>query len=219
MYERAVVSYFQCECVDNLKEFANIVDNGGVVIYPTDTVYGIGCDAKNEESILHLYSIKSRPLTKSLPILTCSIEEVSKVAHITPLAEKLIGLFWPGQLTIVLRAKSKTGLTEYTNSSTNNSVAIRIPGDQCILDMIKMTKSKLLVGTSANFSQNPACRDFGDLDPLLISKCDAILTTRTINILNGESTIVDISNEHSPQIIRSGSLPKDKIIAALSVNK
>lgn len=213
-----MVSFFQCECVETLKSFANIIDNGGVVIYPTDTVYGIGCDAKNEESILRLYSIKRRPLTKSLPILTCSIEEVSKVVHITPLAEKLSALFWPGPLTLVLRANSKTGLTKYTNSSTNDSVAIRIPGDQCILDLIKMTKSKLLVGTSANFSQNAASRNFGDLDPLLISKCDAVLTTRTINVLNGESTIVDISNEYSPQIIRSGSLPKDKIIEALSLN-
>lgn len=214
-----MVYSFQCECSKSLRDFTKIVDVGGVVIYPTDTVYGIGCDATNENSIIRLYNIKNRPLNKSLPILTHSVEEVDKIAFITPLAERLFKLFWPGQLTIILKAKALSRLPRYTINLTNSSIAIRIPDDCCVREFIKMTRSKLLIGTSANFSQHPPSKRFIDLDPNLVTKCDAVLNKKTLSESKGESTIIDISNETSPQIIRIGSLPKDKIIEAINLNK
>ncbi|MGD9535484.1 MAG: Sua5/YciO/YrdC/YwlC family protein [Candidatus Nitrosocosmicus sp.] len=81
-----------------------------------------------------------------------------------------------------------------------------------------MTNSKLLVGTSANFSNNPSSRRFIDIDPKLVTKWDAVLTKETLSESKGESTIIDISNESSPQIIRLGSLSKDKIVKVLNLN-
>jgi len=213
-----VVDSYQCECLESLRNFSKVVDDGGVVIYPTDTVYGIGCDATNKNSIIRLYQIKNRPLNKSLPILTYSVEEVDKIAHITPLAEKLFKLFWPGQLTIVLKVKELSRLSKYTINLTNNSIAIRIPDDMCIRELIKMTRSKLLIGTSANFSQSPSSRRFIDIDSKLLAECDAVLTKETLTESKGESTILDISNESNPQIIRLGSLPKNKIVEFLNMN-
>lgn len=211
-------NFYQCECLESLRDFSKVIDDGGVVIYPTDTVYGIGCDATNENSINRLYQIKNRPLNKSLPVLTYSVEEVDKIACITPMAEKLFKLFWPGQLTIVLRTKTLSRLSKYTINLTNNSIAIRIPDDRCIQELIKMTRSKFLVGTSANFSLSPSSMRFIDLDPKLLTKCDAVLTKETSTESKGESTIIDISNETNPQIIRLGSLPKNKIIEVLNLN-
>jgi L-threonylcarbamoyladenylate synthase len=81
-----------------------------------------------------------------------------------------------------------------------------------------MTSSKLLVGTSANFSQVPSSKRFIDLDPKLVTECDAVLSKKTFSESKGESTIVDISNEAHPQIIRTGALPKNKIIEAINHN-
>jgi L-threonylcarbamoyladenylate synthase len=213
-----VVHSYQCECLESLRSFAKVVDDGGVVIYPTDTVYGIGCDATNENSIIRLYQIKNRELNKSLPVLTYSVEEVEKIAIITPLAEKLFKLFWPGQLTIILKVKELSRLSKYTINLANNSIAIRIPDDNCLQELIKMTRSKLLIGTSANFSNSPSSRRFIEIDPKLFTKCDAVLTKETLMESKGESTIVDISNETSPQLIRLGSLSKDKIVKVLNMN-
>ncbi|MGD9533967.1 MAG: L-threonylcarbamoyladenylate synthase [Candidatus Nitrosocosmicus sp.] len=207
---------YHCECLESLRSFAKIVDNGGIVIYPTDTVYGIGCDATNENSIIRLYQIKNRPLNKSLPVLTHSIEEVDKIAFITPLAEKLCKLFWPGQLTIILKAKTLSTLSRYATNIKNRSIAIRIPDDNCIRELIQMTNSKLLIGTSANFSQSPSSKQFIDIDHKLVTKCDAVLRKRTLTESNGESTILDISDEVNPKIVRLGSLPKNKIVEALN---
>jgi L-threonylcarbamoyladenylate synthase len=202
----------------SLRDFSKVVDDGGVVIYPTDTVYGIGCDATNENSIIRLYRIKNRELNKSLPVLTHSVEEVDKIAFITPLAEKLCKLFWPGQLTIILKAKTLSTISRYATNIKNRSIAIRIPDDNCIRELIQMTNSKLLIGTSANFSQSPSSKQFIDIDPQLVTKCDAVLRKRTLTESKGESTILDISDEVNPKIVRLGSLPKNKIIEAININ-
>lgn len=213
-----MVHTFHCECLKSLRDFSKVVDDGGVVIYPTDTVYGIGCDATNENSIIRLYRIKNRELNKSLPVLTHSVEEVDKIAFITPLAEKLCKLFWPGQLTIILKAKTLSTISRYATNIKNRSIAIRIPDDNCIRELIQMTNSKLLIGTSANFSQSPSSKQFIDIDPKLITKCDAVLRKRTLTESKGESTILDISDEVNPKIVRLGSLPKNKIIEAININ-
>src|SRR5699024_4981255 len=119
---------------------------------------------------------------------------------------------------IVLRAKTISGLSRYAINLTNNSIAIRIPDEYCTRQLIQMTSSKLLVGTSANFSQGPSSKRFIDLNPKLVTECDAVLSKNTFSESKGESTIVDISNEAHPQIIRTGALPKNKIIEAINHN-
>ncbi|HKU82996.1 MAG TPA: Sua5/YciO/YrdC/YwlC family protein, partial [Candidatus Nitrosocosmicus sp.] len=108
-----MVYYIDCRNLADLEKCAVIIDNGGVVVYPTDTVFGIGCDPTIEKSVLRLFAIKERPLEKSLPVLTNDWSIVSKISHITPQAELLHNLFWPGKLTLVLKLKAKHGLSRY----------------------------------------------------------------------------------------------------------
>lgn len=257
---------FTCSNPRDVIECADLVDRGGIVIFPTDTVYGIGCDPSNESSIIKLYKLKNRPLTKTLPLLTFSQSMISEVAQISEPARKLMDSFWPGQLTIILNSLDNRNikLSKYVFDEINQSIALRIPGNECIQKLIEATKTKFLVGTSANISSYPSSNKFSQLDPNLVSKCDAVMhnhrimgseehfhstnvgrkdmttkktTTAASNIAssdvlssistkdvfqienerNGESTIIDLTNEQNPRIVRQGVVPKNKIIEALKI--
>lgn len=284
---------FDCSDPNDLLECAKLIDEGGIVIFPTDTVYGIGCDPTNELAVIRLFELKNRPINKTLPLLTFSQNMASKVAQISQPAKILMDKFWPGQLTLVLNSKTNKNirLCKYVfNASNNRSIALRVPGNQCIREIIRATKTKFLIGTSANISQQPSSKNFSELDMKLVSKCDAIVYNRnrqpagtendltiskngretkeiqqaanttkltTTNASNttipkntpitdtnqllpakinqsrsvvrlspttkdsqtltisSESTIIDLTNENKPQIIREGAVPKNKIIEAL----
>ncbi len=205
-----------CGNLDDLEKCSELIDKGGVVIYPTDTVFGIGCDPTIEKSVLRLFAIKERPLEKSLPVLTSDWSIVSRIAHITPQATVLRDLFWPGKLTLILKLKPNHGLSKYVFNNDNNTIGLRIPNSPWILNLINMTRSKLLVGTSANLSkQNPSTR-LADIDETIINKCDAAIVNEILSGSYRGSTIVDVSGPGSPSIVREGAIPKEKILAALS---
>ena len=93
------------ECFDEIKDSANVVSNGGIIIYPTDTLYGLGADIRNEESLLRIYDIKGRPNDMALPVLVSGWEMVRSISsEVNVIGEKLAARFWPGQLTLVIRA-------------------------------------------------------------------------------------------------------------------
>ena len=210
-----MVYYTDCGDLDGLGKCAEIIDNGGVVVYPTDTVFGIGCDPTIDKSVLRLYAIKERPLEKSLPVLTNDWRIVSRISQITPHANMLYEVFWPGKLTLILKLKENHGLSKYVFNNDNNTIALRIPNSPCILDLIEMTRSKLLVGTSANLSKKIPSMRLEDVDGTILDKCDAIIRNEILSGNNSGSTIVDVSGWEFPRIIREGAIPKEKILAAL----
>lgn len=205
-----------CRNLDDLKRCAKIIDNGGVVVYPTDTIFGIGCDPTIEKSVLRLFAIKERPLEKSLPVLTNDWRIASRISYMTPQAKILQDLFWPGKLTLVLKLKANHGLSRYVFDNHNNTIGLRVPSSQCILNLIKMTRSKLLVGTSANLSRKMPSTRLKDIDEAVLSKCDAVVGNEILSGNDSGSTIVDVSGSGFPHIIREGAIPKEKILAALS---
>ena len=130
-----------------IEKIVQIIEKGGIVIFPTDTVYGIGCNPYNEDAVKKIYQIKSRTKLKSLPVLAYSLDIVKKIALIDKFTEKIINKHWPGPLTLIL-----TLTDEKLKKSLNleNKIAIRIPDSECTLKLLE--KCKLLVGTSANIS-------------------------------------------------------------------
>ena len=189
---------------EGIEKASQIINQGGVVIFPTDTVYGIGCDPYNKASIEKIYKIKSRCITKSVPVLTYSIETAERIAQFDQLAEKIVKKFWPGPLTIILKVTD-----EKIKKSLNlkNKIAIRVPDHKCTLELLK--KCNYLVGTSANIS--------GDLPYTNPKEClkkmqdyDVFVDGGMITS-NGESTIIEIENEEI-KIIREGSLTKEEIL-------
>lgn len=223
-----VVVDYTCSNSRELIECAKLIDRGGIIIFPTDTVYGIGCDPSNESALRKLYKLKNRPLNKTLPLLTFSQSMVSEVAQISSSAQKLMDLFWPGQLTIILNSqkdKKNVRLSSYVFDRLTYSIALRVPGNECIRRVIEATKTKFLVGTSANFSSYPSSNKFSQLDSDLVSMCDAVIHDKSLELEErsisprggGESTIIDVTNEQDLRIIRQGAVPKDKIIEALKI--
>ena len=189
---------------EGIKKSVEIIENGGVIIFPTDTVYGIGCNPYDANAVKKIYEIKSREKIKSLPVLASSIEIVKQISIIDEFTEKIIKKYWPGPLTLILKLKDKN-LKESLN--LEDKIAVRIPNSVCTLKLLN--KCNLLVGTSANVSG-----DSSFIDPQECMKnvknYDIFVDGGTITS-KGESTIIEIENEKI-HVIREGALKKEDIV-------
>jgi len=126
-----------------VKEVAKSIKNGRIIVCPTDTVYGLICDATNKKAVNKLFKIKKRPAKKPIPIFIKDIKTAKNLAKIDLDQEKFLKKVWPGAVTAVL--KSKKG---------KKTIGLRIPNYQLILDLLKNVNHPL-TGTSANISGKP----------------------------------------------------------------
>ena len=129
----------------NLIRAVQAIKDGKVLVCPTDTVYGLVCDADNKKAVERLYEIKKRPRSKPLPIFIKDIMMAKKLAKINPVQEKYLKKVWPGKVTAVLERKDGRG-----------TIGLRIPNHPWLLDLVKQQPSRPLTGTSANISGKPA---------------------------------------------------------------
>ena len=182
----------------DIEKTAQIIEKGGIVIFPTDTVYGIGCNPYNRNSVKKIYELKSRAKIKSLPVLAYSLDIVKEIALIDEFTEKIIKKYWPGPLTLILELTDQK-LKKSLN--LENKIAVRIPDSKCTLKLLE--KCKLLVGTSANISGDSSYTNPEDCIKN-IKNYDIFLNGGIITS-KGESTIIEIENEKI-KIIREGSL-------------
>ena len=192
------------DCDDEgIKKTSQIIENGGIVVFPTDTVYGIGCNPYNENSVKKIYEIKSRTELKSLPVLAYSLDVVKEIALIDEFTEKIIEKYWPGPLTLILELTDQK-LKKSLN--LGNKIAVRIPDSKCTLKLLE--KCRLLVGTSANISGNSS---YTNPDECIknIKNYDMFLNGGIITS-KGESTIIEIENKEI-KIIREGILKIEDI--------
>jgi len=179
------------------------IKNGGTVVFPTDTVYGIGCDPFNEDAVKSVYQIKKREPEKLVPILGYSKKDLSKIAFFDEKANKIAEKFWPGQLTMVLNLKDER-LKHVLN--LDKKIAVRVPNNQCILSILK--ECKLIVGTSANLS---GTQSFNNPDECIkqIADYDLFVDDGVISS-KGESTVVEIDKDL--KILRHGIISKKEIM-------
>ena len=193
------------DCDDEgIKKTSQIIEKGGIVVFPTDTVYGIGCNPYNENSVKKIYEIKSRTELKSLPVLAYSLDVVKEIALIDEFTEKIIEKYWPGPLTLILELTDQK-LKKSLN--LGNKIAVRIPDSKCTLKLLE--KCRLLVGTSANISGNSS---YTNPDECIknIKNYDMFLNGGIITS-KGESTIIEIENKEI-KIIREGTLKIEDIV-------
>ena len=191
---------------EGIKQASKIIEDGGIVVFPTDTVYGIGCNPYNKESAKKVYEIKSRDFTKPFPVLVYSKEIASQIAEFDEISEKLVEKFWPGQLTILLKLKDEK-LKESLNLS--DKIALRVPNHKCTLALLE--KCHYLIGTSANVSGQPSFFDPAECIKS-VENYDVFVDGGTITS-KGESTIIQIEDGEI-KIIREGSLSKEEILKA-----
>lgn len=190
---------------------AAIIAAGGLVAFPTETVYGLGANALDAEAVKMIYATKGRPSDNPLILHVSSIEMAEELVDINWRARLLMDKFWPGPVSIVLPAKEIIPLRTRGGLST---AAVRMPDNAVALSII--AKSGLPVAApSANISGRPSPTDaetvrmeIGDRIPLVIDGGD----TR----FGVESTVVDMTGGH-PVLLRPGGLPKEAIEAALAM--
>ena len=198
---------FNCKTLQDIIECNKIIAKGGIIIFPTDTVYGIGCNPYLPESVSKIFAIKKRTFNKPLPILTHNLSGVNKIIHMTEIGKMLAKQYWPGPLTIIGRKKDNK-LPDLI-SAGKDTIAIRIPKNSCLLSLLRLCN--YLVGTSANISSNEPVKSADQIINSNLDGFDAILAQDYNNKPSGkESTIVDISNDKI-KIIREGMIKSKDI--------
>ena len=188
---------------EGVQKAASAINDGAVIVFPTDTVYGLGCNPYNHDSVLSLYEIKKREKTKPFPVLGYSKEELEKIAEFSPLEEKIAEKFWPGAITLILKVKDQK---IQKSLSLGEKIAVRVPNNKCALALLK--ECKMLVGTSANTSGAKPFSDPKECSENLVGY-DLFIDGGIISS-KGESTIVDIEN-NKIKILRKGSISEEMI--------
>jgi len=180
--------------------------SGGVVAYPTESFYGLAVDATNEKAIKYLFFIKKRQPSHPVLILIPSIEILGQyVAHIPPNAQKLIELFWPGGLTLVFSAGPK--VSPLLTSGTGK-IAIRFSSHP-IANALTQSIGLPITGTSANISNEPACRNTEEVLQSFKKGVSLVIdggeTTGKVG-----STVLDIT-QYPPLILREGMIKESQL--------
>lgn len=180
------------------------IRKGGVVVFPTDTVYGIGCDPYNQDAVNKIYKVKGREKMKKIPVLAYSKQEIGNIVFFDEISEKIADKFWPGPVTLILKVKDKK-IKE--SLYLKDKIAVRVPNHLCTLALLK--KCKLLTGTSANFSgQFP----FDDSKEIMskFSGYDILLDGGRIPD-SGESTIVEVI-DNELKVLREGKIKLEFLV-------
>jgi L-threonylcarbamoyladenylate synthase len=189
-----------------------ILQQGGIVAYPTDTVYGLGASMMSHQGVERIYRVKQRSPDVALPILVANISQIEALSETVPeVARKLINKLLPGALTIVLPAlPSVPGII----TAGGATVAVRIPAHPIPLALIEGTATPL-VGTSANVSGRPSPLTAGEVYDQLVDEVDLIIDDGK-PCPGTASTIVDATGE-VPVILREGAISREEIEKACQV--
>lgn len=183
-----------------LDKLYNVINNGGLAVVPTDTIYGIIADATNNMAIMNVYDIKQRDYSKPLIILVSNYEMLENyVKDINELEKEIIKSFWPGELTILLKKKD-TVSDLITNCS--QLVGVRMPKSNMLIELINKL-GRPVISTSANISKKESITNIDMLESSIKNKVDFILDVGEIN--NKASTIIQVI-DNKIKIIRVGDL-------------
>lgn len=189
-----------------IEEAAAVIKGGGLVAFPTDTVYGLGVDPFNRDAVGRIYKVKQRSGTLSLPVLLPDKEAVYTVASEVP--EKALSLmehFWPGGLTLIFRRSAR--FPDYV-AALSDKIAVRVPDHVVPIMLMKKTGTSI-VGTSANVSGRPPALTAQEVREQLGDAVDIIIDGGRCP--GGvESTLVDVTGPEL-EIIREGAVSKEEI--------
>jgi len=186
------------------------ISRGELVAFPTDTVYGVGCDPWNAEAILALYEAKRRPTSMPIPVLLASAEAAHAVARTLPLGyDALAEAFWPGGLTILFTAAP--AVSKKLTAGTGK-IGIRFSSDP-IADLLARRLGRPITATSANRSGGDECRSAQEVLAVLGDRLDAVIDGGTTPGPPG-STIVDVTID-PPLVVREGVISKSRLGAVL----
>ena len=190
-----------------------ILKRGGVIAFPTDTVYGLGACSTNSQAVERIYWVKERPRSRALPLLLTKTSQISEVAHPVPqIAWQLAYRFLPGALTLVLPKRASVSDIVTAGGET---VAVRVPAHPIPLALAEGLGAPI-VGTSANLSGKPPALSADEVYSQFATKIDLVIDGGPCSG-GKESTIVDVTGQ-TPVILREGAISVERIKAVCGGN-
>jgi len=187
----------------NEKEIINVLTNGGVIVYVTDTVWGLGCLPDNEKAVKKIYEIKKREAQK--PLILMSNEVYNLLDYVKPIpktGQKLIKKYFPGALTIVTYKSDKT--PDYITSGME-TVGIRVPDNEVFKEICAITPGHVLATTSANLSHQPSAKTYEQALDNMSGLADLIIEDYGCTAKGLESTVAGVMNDEL-RIFRQGAI-------------
>jgi len=198
-----------------LKKAMKVIRQGGVIVCPTDTVYGLIADAKNKKAVKKIFKIKKRKEEKPIPIFVRDLKMAKSLVLINKFQEKLLKKVWPGKVTVLLKAKKLTKkIFPKSIISSENKIGLRTPNYKIINRLLRIL-NRPLTGTSANISLKPPSTKIKEILKQFKNqkyKPDLILDAGNLK-LSLSSTIIDLENF---KIFREGKISKEKIFQILA---
>jgi len=193
-----------------VEKSAEVLQKGGVLVYPTDTIYGLGGDPFQPVVVERIYTIKGRDFQKPIHVLIGSLEVLSQLVDNVPgVAQKLMDAFWPGPLTIIFKVKTTV---QGRFLAPDHTIGVRLP-DHAFCRQLSVALAKPILSTSANLSGGENPLSLEDVPPEIQQAADVLVDEgRTQQPV--PSTIVKVSNHHM-QLIRKGGIPLERIEAVI----
>lgn len=194
---------------ESAKITSEVLKRGGVVVYPTETLYGIAVRALDKAAAEKVFEIKGRPKNMPIPILVKDISMAETVAEINDTAVKLAGKYWPGALSLIVKEK---GLLPEVITAGTGKVAVRISANPFVTSLFGHFDEPI-TSTSANMSGGENITRFDDLEREFSGRVDLIIDSGNIPASLG-STIVDVT-VNPPKIARAGDIKEEEIMEQL----
>lgn len=195
---------------ENIEKAAKILADGGLVAFPTETVYGLGADALNEDAVKRVYEAKGRPSDNPMIVHISRASDIGQMTRmLSPVIVDLIDNFWPGPLTLVVKKRDEI---PKTTTGGLDTVAVRMPDNETARKLINLAGVPV-AAPSANLSGRPSPTTYEHVVEDLDGKVDVILKGEPCRV-GIESTVLDVTGE-TPMILRPGILTEEQIEAAI----
>jgi len=182
---------------EKIEKVVEILRAGGIIVYPTDTIYGLGCDIFNKKAVEKIYQLKKREKKKPMSIICSDFKEIAQYALIPDFAFQIMKKVLPGPYTFILKAKSQTPKTVL---SKNKTVGIRLPANKICLALAEKLGNPIIT-TSLNISKQKVLTNPKQLPKEMLNKISLIIETGTLG--SEPSSVIDLSGSY-PVILRKG---------------
>lgn len=198
---------------EDIEIAAKIIADGGLVAFPTETVYGLGADAMNPQAVKKIYEAKGRPSDNPTIVHIASNDDMPLLTdNVTKDMERLMERFWPGPMTMIVQKKEDV---PYVTTGNLETVGVRMPENEVARQLIELS-GRVIAAPSANISGKPSPTNFHHVIDDLDGKIDAVICSSPSNI-GIESTVIDMTGE-TPVILRPGYITRENVQWLLKKN-